>query len=374
MSVFTIERVAIPATVDHPDAEPFLGTIHVRNAVETEGYGTDEFEFPASELLPSWLDPYEPKLLYAARVDDRVVARGLVRFTHDDADVAWITVQVLASHRHRGIGRALADKMEAIARDRGCTRFIVYTVSRDGAGARIPAPTGFGSVPLANAEVRFLLAREYALEQVERVSRLALPVAEGVLDARRASAEEAAGGYRVRQWTDLTPERWQEDMAHLRTRMSTDAPTAGLDEPEDPWSVERLVESERARLGTVTVLTTAIEHVGSERLAGFTQMLVSADASRPVIQKDTLVLREHRGHRLGMLLKVVNLQQLHESGSGHPAVVTVNAEENRHMLSINEDLGFVGLAYEGAWLKTEAVRIAPDGRPGSERADELQRG
>ncbi|PJJ72915.1 putative N-acetyltransferase YhbS [Diaminobutyricimonas aerilata] len=394
MSRFVIEPVPIPATIDAPDAEAFLGTIDVRNAVETEGFGTDEFEYPAAELLPGWLDPYEPKLLFAARADDRIVARGTIQFAlGSDTDTAWISVQVLPDYRHLGIGRALADLLEDLAHDRGCTRVIVYTVSRDGAGPRIPAPTGFGSVPLGNAEVRFLLARGYSLEQVERASRLALPLADGVLEAHRVEADAAAGAdYRVEGWSDLTPERRHADMAHLRTRMSTDAPSAGLDEPEDPWSVERLIESERGRLGTVTVLTSAVEHIPSGRLVGFTQLLVPLDTRRPVVQQDTLVLREHRGHRLGMLLKIANLQQLRAGGYPHPSVTTVNAEENRHMLSINEALGFVPLAYEGAWLKATSAPCpldrgpelpatvempiigAPDAVAGSERRGELQRG
>jgi hypothetical protein len=78
---------------------------------------------------------------------------------------------------------------------------------------------------------------------------------------------------------------------------------------------------------------------------------VPQQKTRSVDQYATLVLREHRGHRLGMLLKVGNLVHLARERPGHPSVITFNAEENRHMLDTNEALGFVAIAHEGAWRK-----------------------
>jgi GNAT superfamily N-acetyltransferase len=354
MSRFSIEEVSIPMALDSPDAADFVATVDVRNAVEADGYGTDDLAYSAADLLPNWLNTvYEPKRLFAARVDGRIVARAIYETTTEDADVVWLGVQVLPEFRRLGIGTALSELLETMAAEDNRQKIIVYTVSKEAPGERVDAPTGFGSVPRDGAEVRFLLSRGYTLEQVERGSRLALPVDDADLRGRLDAAAVAAGAdYSLHFWMDRTPERWRDDLAVLLTRMSTDAPTAGLEEPEDPWTAERLLDEEKRRESSPrTALTTAVEHVPSGRLVGFTELNVPAELDRPVEQGDTLVLKEYRGHRLGTLLKVANLRALQNELPGHPAVITFNAEENRHMLDVNEAVGFLPIGYEGAWRK-----------------------
>ena len=104
------------------------------------------------------------------------------------------------------------------------------------------------------------------------------------------------------------------------------------------------------------MLTVAVEHVPTGALAGFSELSVPAPGGRSVEQHDTLVLSEHRGKRLGMLLKAANLIRLQKVAPGHPSVITFNAEENRHMLDVNEAVGFVAIGYEGAWKKVVTAK------------------
>ena len=135
--------------------------------------------------------------------------------------------------------------------------------------------------------------------------------------------------------------------------MTTDAPQGDLDEPAEEWTIERLDDWEReVEEGPRFMVTAAAEHVPSGDLVGFTQLMVARDATRPVDQDDTIVLKEHRGHRLGMLLKTANLQHLEEVAPGHPSVLTWNAEENRPMLDVNEAVGFVRSAPRAPGQKT----------------------
>jgi GNAT superfamily N-acetyltransferase len=277
-------------------------------------------------------------------VDGQLQAASFYETLLDDPEGCWITVLVDPAYRRRGLGTALASHAEALAASEGHTKLITYAPSGTGEGERIDSPTGFGSVPASNPEVRFLLANGYRLEQVERASRLALPI--------DVTVPEPAAGYRLHFWQDHTPEEWLEDMALMFTRMSTDAPSAGLDEPEDVYTVERVLEFEAAADASPrTQLVVVVEHIASGRLAGYSELRVPVEASRAVGQGDTLVLREHRGHQLGMLMKAANLERLQREWPGHPSVITHNAEENRFMLDVNEAVGFVPIGYEGAWRK-----------------------
>ena len=347
MPEYVIERVDIPTSLDEPEAADFIAATEVRNAVEAEGYGTDELSQTAAEDLPWWHNEFEPAEMFAVRVDGAIVGIA-TRETRPKASstMAWLTLRVLPGFRRRGIGTALADHVESLARREGQSELVSYAVSKDAPGERLQSPTGFGSVPADNPEVRFLLSRGYRLEQVERGSRLALPTA--------ASIPPLADGYRLNQWSGPTPERWLDDLATLFTRMSTDAPSAGLEEPKDQWTAERVAGlDERALSGGRTALMTVVEHDGV--LVGMSNLVAPRELERPVMQWDTIVLREHRGHGLGMVLKAANLALLQDVADGHPSIITFNAEENRHMLNVNEAIGFVPIGYEGAWKRVQPL-------------------
>ena len=68
-----------------------------------------------------------------------------------------------------------------------------------------------------------------------------------------------------------------------------------------------------------------------------------------MFQNDTIVLTAHRGHRLGLVVKLANLARLQSLSPGHPCIYTWNAEENRHMLEVNERIGFRAVGYPGNW-------------------------
>jgi len=352
MSTYEIVELVVPSSADAADAADFVDAVAIQSLVETEGYGTDELWQSATDVLPFFQDPGNPRRLFGVRREGKLVARAVFDWQTSDDTSAFAKVEVLPAYRRQGIGTALADHLESLVRDAGRVKIISWAVSKPGEGETLDSPTGFGSIPRNNEETVFLLGRGFTLEQVERASRLALPIDSGELTARLDAASARSGpDYALHYWSVATPERWLEQMALLHTRMSTDAPSAGLEEPEDVWTVERVIENEANHAKARIIVTAAVEHLPTGTLAGYTTLAVPREPERPVFQDDTLVIKDHRGHKLGMLLKVANLDNLQRNYPGHPSVITWNAEENRFMLDVNEAVGFTPIGYEGAWKK-----------------------
>jgi GNAT superfamily N-acetyltransferase len=353
---FTIDEPAIPTSVTAENAADFVATVAVRNEVEADAAGTDELAFGAAELLPIWLNmQHEPKRLLVARIDGRIVARAIYETSTapESAHVAWLSVEVLPAARGQGIGTALLERLIDLARSEGRSTLQAHVMhGEEDAAERIVPPTGFGSVPADAPGSRFLVANGFALEQVARVSRLDLPVAPDALDELQRHAADAAPDYLVVSWRGRTPLDYRAAIATLRTRMNTDAPQAGLDADATEWTAERVRdEDDLLEASPRTMLTSLALHVPSGSVAGFSELDAPAEVARSVSQRDTIVLSEHRGHRLGMLLKVANIRFLERELPGHPSILTFNAEENRHMLSVNEAIGFTAIGFEGAWKR-----------------------
>lgn len=359
---FTVHHLPIPASLDAPEAWALHGVVAVNRAHELQVYGNDDLVDTAAAALASLREQaYTVKDRWVLCYDDdprTVVASALCWLPGEtNAHRADVGVLVHPEHRGRGLGAALHALVEEHAGSRGRTTLITYTDQgvepEPGDPRALAATTGTGQVDTADPSVRFAVARGYSLEQVERHSRLDLPVDPHWLASATARATAmTGGGYRCHTWTGPCPERWVDQVAVLYTRMSTDIPLGGLDMAEDPWDAARVRvwEDGLAHSGQ-TALFTVAEHVATGTLAGFT--LIVLDQAKPEVafQEDTLVLADHRGHRLGLLVKVVNLAAL---TAQHPAVRRVhtwNAQENQHMLAINVAMGYRPHGGAGMWQK-----------------------
>ena len=279
---------------------------------------------------------------------------------NDNPDQAWIYVTTRRGQRRRGIAHALLGALEEIARENGRSVLHSYTTHEPApAGSNAPALTpteGSGALPVDFAS-HFVRRRGWELAQVETHS--VLEVAEGLdrADALQAEADAARGeDYEILTWTGRTPPEWRADLAALYQRMSVDIPLGDLDWEEEAWDVGRLerMEQRRADAGQ-TVLTAAARHRGTGRLVAFT-VLQGSPGIPAVTQEETLVHGEHRGHRLGLAVKLANLRLLAAEAPERVRIHTWNADENAHMLAINHRMGFRTRLVEGLWQKQLSPR------------------
>ena len=283
-----------------------------------------------------------------------VAAAKLMVSPGDSPTQAYPHVVVDAPHRRRGIGSFVAAHLEGIARTDGRTSLQAWVEHPTAGGERVLAPTGHGSVAAADPAARFLWKHGWELGQIERISELRLPVPVDVLLAESAAASARAGAdYQVVTWEGESDAAHLDDLARLNGDMSIDAPAGELEIDEEHWDAERVTQMERRAIASgATLLNAAVQHLPSGHLVAQSMLQLDLDdTTRPAQQDNTLVTEAHRGKRLGMLVKAANLLQLAERYPECTGVFTWNAEENAHMLRVNEALGFTPLAPEGGWQK-----------------------
>lgn len=354
MTEVEFRPLTIPTSLESDDAADFIAMVDLRNRINLEVSGHDDHYLTPAELLPMFApDEYERRFWWLILADSRPVGRAGVDVPLEPGSrAAFPRVELLREAQGRGIGTSALELLERTCREQGRTVLQSWAEHPDGPGERLAPPTGFGSIPAGDRAARFLVKHGYRLEQVERASGLDLDVSadsiRGLLDEARAASQ----GYRLVSWELPTPPEFVDGYAWMLSRMNTDAPSAAMEWDEEVWDAQRLARHDRVILdGGRTMLVTAAQHIETGELCAFTELVLPTDRTRAIHQEATLVLKEHRGHSLGMLVKCANLLALRDQAPDSPRIITYNAEENRPMLNINEAMGFVPIAYEGAWKK-----------------------
>lgn len=176
---------------------------------------------------------------------------------------------------------------------------------------------------------------------------LALPLEASLLEMLQAEAAEKIGQYRVEVWDGEIPEEHLETYGLLLRQLELDEPDEDVEHEAPEYTPERIRESERRmrEAGTLRITAVAIAPDGS--FAGNSEVHVHTAADSTLgWQENTLVMPEHRGHRLGLALKVATHRQLGERAPQLRSLVTWNSHVNPWMIQINEKLGYRALYRE----------------------------
>ncbi len=241
--------------------------------------------------------------------------------------------------------------VEDVARAQGRTKLLAetaypYDAPADGAGQ-----------PGAD----FLTSRgfEFGLADVKRV--LDLPVNDKILAGLAAQAAPHHETYSIRSFVGPVPEEFAEQYAELDAAVVTDAPMGDIDLEPAVADVREVRENEalmqRQRRTRYTTLALAADGT----VVAYTDLVMAGEDPGAVFQWGTLVRREHRGHRLGLAVKVANLRFLQAQRDDGRILTTYNAEINDHMVQSQRADGIPARRTAGGVPEAAPLRLrGPD--------------
>ncbi|HET6212422.1 MAG TPA: GNAT family N-acetyltransferase [Micromonosporaceae bacterium] len=321
---------------DRPDARALAGAVAVLEAARAvdapHELGPTVTSFTARHRNGWDGDPP----VTAVAWDQRGRAIGVLEIwlgRWDNLHLGAIDVTVDPVVRRQGIGRQLFEAGVQRVVDAG--RRVVLAGSRD-----LPAALAFAKE----------MGLDRAYEEVHRRQDVrtldwARP------DREYAAAQPKASGYEFLRISGAAPEDMIEDVA-LMTAAINDAPTDDLDMEDEVFTPERIRvfdAAQQARNRRMYRLVARERATGV--LAGHTVVGVEGERPWHAWQYDTSVVRAHRGHRLGLLLKVGMLRWLAEEEPQLRTLDTENAASNAHMIGVNELLGYYVIGKTIGWQR-----------------------
>lgn len=242
----------------------------------------------------------------------------------DHRKMSYAEVFVHPDRQRDGAGRALLNETVRHAREAGRTSLVIeaYVPPHGPAPAlELARVTGFEAV--LHEELKAL-----DLHPHDRWAHLG------------AAAAPYHSDYRLVSFVDQVPDTLAEGYCRLEEAYFDEVP---LDEPaaeREDWTPEKVRDREHENLlmGRRTIGTLAVESSG--KVAGVSEVFIDHGAQWRANQAGTLVLPAHRGHRLGMALKVANQLAVMDAVPECRTIFTDNAGGNVAMNAINERIGF----------------------------------
>ncbi len=167
-----------------------------------------------------------------------------------------------------------------------------------------------------------------------------IDVDRGAVRQLHREAQDASRDYSIER---LRPPLSDDGLADLVevTSAINDAPMGELAFEAEVFDVERLRNNQlAAELRRASTYRIIARHRPSGAAAGHTVVETSPNRPEVAFQGDTTVAADHRGHRLGTLLKIEMMHWLAETEPQLQVIETWNNADNRFMIDINEALGY----------------------------------
>jgi GNAT superfamily N-acetyltransferase len=252
----------------------------------------------------------DPVGCYLLRLPDR-----------ENHTMAYCNLAVHPAARRAGIGTALVAHCAGQAREAGRSRLVGQ--------ARDDSP---------GAAFAVALRARAGIPEVGRVLNI-----DGALAARladlRSCAEPHSAGYSLVSWVGPTPDGYIDQVVLVHGAMADAPRDDGVQ--ASVWDADRVRKSEQTMVEHgLTNYAVAAWHDATSRIAALTEVCTEADTPDWGFQQITAVLPEHRGHRLGLLVKIAMRELVTEHEPDVRHIQTFNAHANDHMVAINEQLGY----------------------------------
>jgi GNAT superfamily N-acetyltransferase len=243
----------------------------------------------------------------------------------DNTHLAHVVCYVHPDRQRQGIGRALVQQSVALAAGRGRRLLVTETY----------APLEDPSAGLVFAE-----AVGFRTALVDGMKVVDLPATEPSWEELEAKAAVEHSDYRIVTWRDGVPEDLVPGYCRLSELFNQQAPMGELEVEPERWDVHRVRNREKRNRATGRTDMSAGAVAPDGALVGVTEVGVDVHAPHWGFQSGTIVAPEHRGHRLGLAVKLANHRQLRERFPDCRVLVTGNADVNAPMNAVNEALGY----------------------------------